>query len=108
MSRQLHYSAADRVVPDAPADPYLKPAFSSDNRLRRLLWNLCWALLFRPSPRPLHAWRGALLRLFGAKIGPNPRIYPAARIWAPWNLECGDLVAIADQAEIYNPAPVFL
>ncbi len=41
------------------------------------------ALLFRPSPRPMHAWRAFLLRCFGAKIGAHvPRI-SGARIWAP-------------------------
>jgi putative colanic acid biosynthesis acetyltransferase WcaF len=49
-----------------------------------------------------------LLRAFGARIGPNSRIYPKARIWAPWNLECEDLVAIADDAIVYNPALVRL
>jgi putative colanic acid biosynthesis acetyltransferase WcaF len=56
----------------------------------------------------MHAWRCALLRLFGAHLGANCRIYPRARIWAPWNLVCEDLVAIADDAEIYNPATIIL
>jgi len=47
-----------------------------------------------------------ILRVFGAKLGANSRFYPAARIWAPWNLTCADLVAVADGAEIYNPAPM--
>ena len=54
----------------------------------------------------MHAWRAFLLRRFGAKIGPNARIYPRARIWAPWNLVCADLVGIADDAVIYNAAEV--
>jgi putative colanic acid biosynthesis acetyltransferase WcaF len=65
-------------------------------------------LLFRPSPRPLHAWRSALLQLFGASIGKNCHIYPGARIWAPWNLVCEDVVAVADGAEIYNPCRITL
>jgi putative colanic acid biosynthesis acetyltransferase WcaF len=90
------------------ADPYLRPAFTRANRARRALWNLTWLLLFRPSPRPLHAWRAELLRLFGATLGPDCHIYPAARIWAPWNLMCSDHVAIADDAEVYNPALIEL
>ena len=50
-------------------DPTLLPAFSLRNRLGRALWNLCWALFYRTSPRPFHAWRALLLRLFGAKLG---------------------------------------
>jgi putative colanic acid biosynthesis acetyltransferase WcaF len=30
------------------------------------------------------------------------------RIWAPWNLECEDVVSIADEAIVYNPQAVRL
>jgi putative colanic acid biosynthesis acetyltransferase WcaF len=89
-------------------DPYLRPAFPIWNRLRRLLWNLVWLLLYRPSPRPLHSWRAALLRLFGAQLGPNCHFYPSSRVWAPWNLVCSDQVTASDDAQIYNPAPITL
>ena len=49
-------------------DPYLRPAFSTANRARRLCWNVLWATLYRFSPRPFHAWRSFLLRSFGAKL----------------------------------------
>jgi putative colanic acid biosynthesis acetyltransferase WcaF len=108
MEKRVHYTAADLATPDSAADPYLRPAFSSANRARRLAWNICHALLYRTSPRPLHAWRSFLLRSFGATLGTNCRFYPRSRIWAPWNLVCGELVAVADGAEIYNPAPISL
>lgn len=108
MPRDAHYNAADHIAPETAADPYLRPAFASSDRARRLVWNICRALLFKPSPRPMHAWRAFLLRAFGATLGPGCHIYPACRIWAPWNLHCDDAVAIADGAEIYNPAPVYL
>jgi putative colanic acid biosynthesis acetyltransferase WcaF len=41
-------------------------------------------------------------------MGRHCHVYPRARIWAPWNLECEDLAAIADDAEVYNPAPIRL
>ncbi len=107
-SRQPHYNAADSIDAASAADPYKRPAFSTSDRLRRLTWNICRLLLFRPSPRPLHAWRSALLRLFGAQLGPECHIYPGARIYAPWNLRAADSVAIADTAELYNPAPMVL
>ena len=106
MAKQAHYNAADHISPDAAPDPYLRPAFSTGNRLRRLVWNICWLLLYRISPRPFHSWRSMLLRGFGATLGPNCHFYPGSRIWAPWNLVCEDLVAVADGAEIYNPAPI--
>jgi len=81
---------------------------SAANRAARLLWSVVTQTLFRLSPRPAHAWRAALLRLFGARLGPDCHIYPGARIWAPWNLVCEDAVAIADGAVIYNVATIRL
>jgi len=85
-------------------DPSQLPSFSLGNRLARFVWGIVYVLLFRWSPRPLHAWRNFLLRLFGATIGPGSHIYPTARIWAPWQLHCEDHIAIGDDAIIYNPA----
>jgi len=106
MPRQIHYNASEQISPETAADPYLRPAFSFKNRARRAVWNVCWALLYRTSPRPLHSWRAFLLRLFGATMGPNCHFYPKSKIWAPWNLTCADQVTAADGAEIYNPAPI--
>jgi putative colanic acid biosynthesis acetyltransferase WcaF len=105
---RAHYNAALHIPATAARDPYLRPAFPLRNRLRRLLWNLVWLLFYRPSPRPLHRWRAALLRLFGARLGPNCHFYPSSRIWAPWNLICSDQVTASDDAQIYNPAPITL
>jgi putative colanic acid biosynthesis acetyltransferase WcaF len=107
MPRQADYNAFDSTMRPGE-DAYTQPAFSLSNRARRLLWNTVWLLLYRPSPRPLHAWRAALLRLFGAQLGPDCHFYPASRIWAPWNLICADHVAAGDGVEIYNPAPITL
>ena len=93
---------------DAFADPYLLPQTSVRNRAARALWHLVYALLFRPSPRPLHRWRAFLLRCFGASLAPNCHIYAKCTIWAPWNLRCDEGACIADGAVIYNAAPVHL
>jgi len=108
MAKDLQYDARKHISAETAADPYLRPAFTARDRARRLAWNLCRALLYRPSPRPLHGWRSLLLRLFGAQMGPNCHFYPASRVWAPWHLICADQVTAADGAEIYNPAPVRL
>ncbi len=86
------------------ADPYLRPAFTLEDRIYRMLWGIVHALLYRPSPRPLHAWRATLLRLFGAKMGPACHFYPASKIWSPRMLVCADQVTLGDGAEIYNPS----
>jgi len=108
MPKQIHYNAAEHISAETAADPYLRPAFSLQDRLRRLNWNLCWAILYRTSPRPLHSWRAFLLRLFGATMGPDCHFYPRSKVWAPWNLICAEQVTAGDGAEIYNPAPVTL
>lgn len=106
MPRQVHYNASEHISPEIAADPYLRPAFSAGNRMRRLIWNICWLLFYRTSPRPFHSWRSFLLRCFGATMGPDCHFYPGSKIWAPWNLICADKVSAGDGVEIYNPAPI--
>lgn len=108
MPRNVFYNASKHISPNTAVDPYLRPAFTPKDRLRRATWSLVWVLLYRTSLRPLHAWRSALLRVFGATIGRNCHFYPASKIWAPWNLTCADQVTAADGVEIYNPAPLSL
>ena len=103
---RIDYNAAQKSTTSGASDPYLRPAFPLSDRIRRAIWNLCWLLLYRPSPRPLHFWRSGLLRMFGAKLGPHCHFYPASRIWAPWNLCCADQVTAGDGAEIYNPSTI--
>jgi putative colanic acid biosynthesis acetyltransferase WcaF len=106
MAKNVHYTAAEHISAETAADPYLRPAFAASDRARRLIWNLCRVALYRPSPRPMHAWRAFLLRLFGATMGPNCHFYPGSKVWAPWNLNCADGVCAGDGVEIYNPAPI--
>ncbi len=82
--------------------------FSITHRLARALWQLCWLLLCRWTPRPLHAWRVMVLRLWGARLGARCHVYGGAIIWVPWQLTLGDDACIADGAEIYNVAPISL
>ncbi|WP_237719152.1 putative colanic acid biosynthesis acetyltransferase [Pseudomonas psychrophila] len=70
--------------------------------MRRQLWNWVYLFFFKISPRPFHIWRATILKLFGAKLGKGVHVYPGAKIWAPWNLEVGDHVGIADGVTIYN------
>jgi putative colanic acid biosynthesis acetyltransferase WcaF len=93
---------------DTFPDPYLSPQTALPNRLARAAWHIVYTLLFRPSLRPMHAWRAFLLRCFGAQLGSNCHIYAKCEIWAPWNLRCDELASIADGAVIYNAALVHL
>ncbi len=74
---------------------------SPANRAARALWGAVGLVLFRPTPRPLHAWRRFLLRCFGARIGRGARVYASAKIWAPWNLTMGDFSVLGDDVDCY-------
>ena len=54
-------------------------AYSFGNKLERVLWRIAWLLLARATPPQLAAWRRALLRLFGAKVGKGVAIRPERR-----------------------------
>lgn len=85
-------------------DLHTGPSFSLRNRFARACWNIVYVLLFRPSPRALRGWRRFLLRAFGATVGHGSRVYPAVRIWAPWNLKLGRYVVVGDNAILYDMA----
>ena len=89
----------DRHVPGRVR--YRPSPHSRANRAARLLWSLAWLLLFRPSPKPLHAWRRGLLRLFGARLGRGVVVHASVRVWAPWNLEMGDFSSLAPFVDCY-------
>jgi putative colanic acid biosynthesis acetyltransferase WcaF len=86
----------------------MRPEITFRGKLARLLWGVVYALLFRPSPVALHAWRRVLLRLFGARIGAGAHPYPACRVWAPWNLRMGDHSCLANGVDCYSVAAVTL
>jgi putative colanic acid biosynthesis acetyltransferase WcaF len=78
------------------------PRFRGRSGFIVLLWQILQQTLFGLSPQPLYAWRRALLRLFGAKIGRNVLIRQTARITYPWKLEIGDCSWVGDYVELYN------
>ncbi len=83
-------------------DSYTAPSFSLRQRLARQCWDITWMLLFRTTPRPLHAWRRALLRAFGARIGEHVHVHPSVKVWAPWNLRIDSFVGIGEGAVLYS------
>jgi putative colanic acid biosynthesis acetyltransferase WcaF len=87
-------------------DTHSGPSFSLANRLKRILWNFVWVLTCRWTPAPLFAWRSCVLRRFGAKVGRGVHVYPAVKIWAPWNLEIGDQAGIGNGATLYSQGKI--
>jgi putative colanic acid biosynthesis acetyltransferase WcaF len=78
--------------------------------IRRELWALVQATVFRWSPRPWHAFRARLLRWFGADI-PEPSqvvVFPTAQIVFPWKLSLAPRSMVGPQVRLYNLAPIAL
>lgn len=82
---------------------------SLKNKIGRLLWQFTWFIFywiaFLPQFNFVRIW---LLRLFGAKIGKNCKIDRSVKIWAPWNLELGNFVAIGFDVQLYNPGKIIV
>jgi putative colanic acid biosynthesis acetyltransferase WcaF len=75
---------------------------SFSNKAKRQAWWLVYTLLFRLSPRLMYSWRSFLLKLFGAQIEADCKIYPSVKVWAPWNLRIGREVAIGEFVDLYS------
>jgi putative colanic acid biosynthesis acetyltransferase WcaF len=75
--------------------------YTRADQARRIAWALgSW--LLKLSPRPCFAFRRAVLRLFGARIGAHVNIYPSTHIYMPWNVEIGDWSALGEDAFVYS------
>lgn len=84
-------------------------AVSRGTKVRRAVWNVVCALLFRPFPTKLFWWwRWILLRLFGAKVDFHSHVYSSVSIWAPWNLRMEAGSCLGPHAICYNQAIVTL
>lgn len=87
-----------------------KNRHSIKNKVGRMAWNAVWLLFARWTPergfKVFDAWRIMLLRLFGAKIGNNCRVFPSSKVWAPWNLEMMDSSSLGEEVFCYNVSPV--
>lgn len=47
-----------------------------------------------------------MLELFGARMGSDTKVYPSARIWAPWNLSMSAGACLGPSVNCYNVASV--
>jgi len=89
------------------SQPYIN-RLSLSNRFGRGMWRVVYALLFRPSPTFMHAWRRTLLRCFGAEVGRGCHPYPKCRIWAPWNVSLGKYSCLANDVDCYSVAAIHI
>lgn len=86
---------------------YHEPNYNpGGSRAKMLLWWLVQAIVFPMSHHGAHGLRRQVLRLFGAKIGPEVRIRPTARFTYPWNVEIGEHSWVGDDVVFYSLAPI--
>ena len=72
-------------------------------KLRRLLWNAVYYMLFIPFPTKIFwPWRWLLLKFFGADVSFKAMVYSSVRIWAPWNLKMEDYSCLGPHVICYN------
>ena len=110
----MHPFAHPIVNPEPTESPFLgmgcTSPYSTSETLRRWLWVAIEMTMFRWSPRPFHAWRAWLLRVFGAKIEDLRAvvIFPTVTIHFPWKLSLARRAMLGRQVRVYNLAPVRL
>ena len=90
-----------KAVDPAQASPFASPWRDSD-RLRMLLWEICWNLFCVWTPKPANPWRLFWLGIFDAKIDGIPFVHQRARIAIPWNLTLHDRACLGDRANVYS------
>jgi len=76
--------------------------WSVENRALRLLWEFCWFVFCRWTPKPANPWRIFWLDVFGAKIEGKPFVHQRARIEIPWHLTLRDRACLGDRANAYS------
>lgn len=77
---------------------------SLGSKFARVLWNVVWLFLFRPTPRGnlFRPWRIFLLKLFGADVRWSSNVLPSCRIWQPWKLTMGAYACLSEDVDCYS------
>ena len=100
-------TSVDDVLPRFYESTY-RSELPLGNKLARVAWAVVYVLLFRFSPVPCFGWRRLLLRAFGARIARTAKMYPSARIWAPWNLTMEAGAVVGPEVYCYSVGPIEL
>lgn len=75
--------------------------YSTGEKVKRVTWMLAGAPMFRCTFHNWYGLRAALLRLFGAQIGPSVRVRASVKVEQPWNLSIGENSSVGDRAILY-------
>ena len=87
-----------------------KNRHSTKSKVARMVWNVVWLFLFRPTPRGnlFRPWRILLLKLFCADVKWSSNVLPSCRIWQPWKLKMGAYACLGADVDCYAVAPIVL
>ena len=87
-----------------------KNRHSTKSKVARMVWNVMWLFLFRPTPRGnlFRPWRILLLKLFCADVKWSSNVLPSCRIWQPWKLKMGAYACLGADVDCYAVAPIVL
>ena len=108
-------SRGDAAATDAPPPPAAAiavpdarhvSAYSTREKVARMLWAVVQATAFRLSFHNWYGFRVWLLRRFGARVGADVRIRRTVVVECPWNLAIGDGSSIGHAAIVYCLGPV--
>ncbi len=98
--------AAEQELSPTPVTHHQESAFASPwtrrEQVRMLLWETCWTLLCRWTPKPLNPWRLFWLRCFGCQMTGAPFVHQHAKVQLPWNLILHDRACLGDGAVAYS------
>ena len=81
-----------------------KDELPKGDRRRRMLWQLAWqfsVIKWLPCRIGIQ-FRKWLLKKFGFRTVDCTRVYPGAKLWAPWNISIGRFSVIDDEANLYS------
>ncbi len=75
--------------------------YSTQEKLRRLLWSITQATFFRFSFHTWNRWRIFLLRSYGATIEDTCIVRRTLKVECPWNLTVGENSCLGDGVILY-------
>lgn len=88
---------------------FYKNEFTLRQKMARVAWAVAYTLFFRPTFARIYLcqlWRNLVLRMFGTRTWHQAQYFPTVHIWAPWNLRTGRSVAVDEDVDLYNVAPI--
>ncbi len=112
MSEPTSSNTRPRTESAPPAELYqrldktARAPYPKSEYIRRALWELVQATLFRWSPMKAHRWRRFLLRSFGASLADTSVVRRSVRVQHPWLLAMGAHSALAEEVLVYNLGPI--